>query len=141
MRKITKIIVHCSDSDVEAHDNLETIRKWHVDERGWDDVGYHYVITKDGSVKQGRDIGKAGAHTFGHNDDSIGICLTGKEDFTPSQFFSLAWTIRDIFDMYPDIQKVLPHNFYTQGKTCPNFNLSIFDYSRKLRVGQDGIIV
>lgn len=141
MRKINKIIIHCSDSDLEIHDNVETIRKWHVEERNWKDIGYHYVVTKNGNVHQGRPLKEAGAHTFGHNDDSIGVCLTGREEFSASQFFSLAWLVRDLLEQFPECMKVLPHNYYSDNKTCPNFNLRIFEQSKKLKVGQDGIIV
>ena len=82
MRDINSIIVHCSDSNIKSHDNIETIRKWHVDERGWSDIGYHYVITQDGVVHEGRPLSRRGAHARGHNVGSIGICLTGKSLFT-----------------------------------------------------------
>ena len=85
MRELKKIIVHCTDSDNEKHDNIETIRKWHVEENGWKDIGYHYVITKDGSVHQGRELSEVGAHCTGHNMFSIGIALTGKSNFDISE--------------------------------------------------------
>ena len=54
-RYVDQVFLHCSASDVPAHDNLETIRRWHLD-RGWRDVGYHYFIRKDGTLERGRDI-------------------------------------------------------------------------------------
>ena len=99
-RLINLIVLHCSDSDHPHHDNVETIRKWHT-ERGFtgpdgvegteDDIGYHFVITKDGTVHAGRPVEAVGAHVHGHNANSIGICLTGKtrSQFTPAQFRSL----------------------------------------------------
>ena len=127
-RTITKIIVHCSDSDVTGHDNVEVIKKWHVKERGWDDIGYHFVITKNGKVHGCRPLTKAGAHCLGHNADSIGICLTGKEVFSPDQYFTLAWLLSDLLKDNPTIKTVKPHRYYNEDKTCPNFNLQVFDF-------------
>ena len=127
-RTINKIIIHCSDSDVLEHDNLETIRKWHVDERGRDDVGYHYVITKNGNVHGARPLKKAGAHCKGHNQDSIGVCLTGKDVFSPDQYFTLAWLLNDLLKDNPTVKEVKPHWYYNAEKTCPNFNLQIFNF-------------
>ena len=64
-RNINLIVWHCSDSDSQLHDNIETIKSWHT-QRGFtgpdgikgteDDIGYHFVITKDGKIHKGRDI-------------------------------------------------------------------------------------
>lgn len=134
MRDLHKIIVHCSASDKTEHDNIETIRKWHVVENGWDEIGYHYVITRDGTVNMTRELRKVGAHCVGHNLDSIGICLTGHFTFTPDQFFSLAWLINDLLNDNPSIAEVRPHNYYNKDKTCPNFELRIFKTSSHLIV-------
>ena len=86
LNKINKIIIHCSDSDVEAHDNVQTIRVWHL-ARGFEDIGYHYIIMKHTEdIGYGRHIGYVGAHCKGYNYNSIGICLTGKTQFTKLQF-------------------------------------------------------
>jgi len=77
MRKINKIIVHCSATREGQHIDVDTIRGWHVNERGWSDIGYHYVIYLDGSIHTGRDIRRSGAHTKGHNKNSIGVCYIG----------------------------------------------------------------
>ena len=62
MRDINRIMLHCS-ATVEGKDySVDTIRKWHVDGRGWSDIGYHYVIQLDGTISQGRPITRAGAH-------------------------------------------------------------------------------
>ena len=76
MRTIDKIIIHCSDSPEGRNDKAEDIRKWHK-QRGFKDIGYHYVIDLDGTVEQGRPIEQAGAHCTGHNAHSIGICYIG----------------------------------------------------------------
>lgn len=76
MRRIDEIIIHCSDSPEGRNDKAEDIRKWHK-QRGFNDIGYHYVIDLDGTVEQGRPIEQAGAHCTEHNAHSIGICYIG----------------------------------------------------------------
>ena len=77
MRSINEIIVHCSATREGQHIPVETIKKWHTEGRGWTDIGYHFYIELDGTIKKGRDIDKTGAHCKGHNRNSIGICYCG----------------------------------------------------------------
>ena len=66
MREINKIIVHCSDSDVKAHDDISVIKGWYVNERNFNDVGYHFFFyKKDGTVQKGRDLATIGAQAKG----------------------------------------------------------------------------
>ena len=123
MRKLTRIIVHCSDSDVQAHDNIDVIRDWHL-ERGFDDVGYHFFIPKVGYIQHGRPIDKIGAHTFRENEDSIGICLSGRYQFKEEQFKTLARLINSLYDVF-GIMTIHGHYEYSD-KTCPNFNIEDF---------------
>jgi N-acetyl-anhydromuramyl-L-alanine amidase AmpD len=122
---VRKIIVHCSDSDLEHHDNIETIRKWHVEENGWSDIGYHFIILKDGTVKEGRPINKIGAHTKGQNHDSIGICLTGKKDFSIEQKKSATMLLRALCAKYGLANdQIFGHKHFDTSKTCPNFEIN-----------------
>lgn len=124
MRDVNLLIIHCSDSDIPAHDNIETIRKWHVDENGWDDIGYHYFIDKRGNVHHGRSEDKPGAHTRGHNSRSIGICLSGRNGFMGDQFQALELLCLELTQKY-EIEKkdILGHCDLDKNKTCPNFDL------------------
>ena len=103
MRTINRIVVHHSASDWGT---VNDIRGWHL-ERGWDDVGYHYVITNgrdgpayeytrehDGRVQKGREVADVGAHARGKNDDSIGVCLIGNGQHTRLQYVHLLWLLR-----------------------------------------------
>lgn len=129
MRKINKIILHCSDSDNPAHDNVDTIREWHL-QRGWNDIGYHYVITWDGEYYVGRPLHQVGAHCKGHNYDSIGICLTGKWRFSTNQMLTLHVLLLKLCNQnYVDYDKVYLHNQFNKNKTCPNFELEDFYWS------------
>lgn len=125
MRKLNKIIVHCSASDIAGHDNIDTIREWHK-ARGFKDVGYHFFIRKDGLIEKGRDVKIAGAHCKGHNHDSIGICLSGNEEFTLDQYISLGVLLQVLQFEYGKL-KVYPHNHFNHLKTCPNFDSKLFD--------------
>lgn len=81
----THIIVHhTAGADREALDR-EAIRRFHVEERGWRDIGYHYVVERVGEVYvaiMGRPMHHAGAHAPGFNRRALGVALVG--DFTES---------------------------------------------------------
>lgn len=124
MRNINKVIIHCSDSDNPHHDNVKTIRQWHLD-RGWQDIGYHFVITKNGRIKWGRSLEMIGAHCKGHNIDSIGICLTGRNNFSQEQFYFLEVLLKKIMREFKiPKENIFGHNHFNKHKTCPNFDLS-----------------
>lgn len=112
-----KAIIHCSDSPQGRGDNAETIHKWHK-ERGWDGIGYHYVILESGVVENGRPEYWTGSHAKGHNN-SIGICLIGKDEFTHAQFISLEALIKE-HQWTSD--EVVGH-YAVSEKTCPNFDV------------------
>ena len=79
MRDINQIIVHCSATPPSMIVGADDIRKWHK-ARGWSDIGYHYVIKRNGVTEKGRDITRVGAHAKGHNEDSLGVVLIGGID-------------------------------------------------------------
>lgn len=138
MRNINEIIVHCSATKPEwmadrpVADKVAEIRRWHVEERGWRDIGYHVVIDRDGSVMDGRPISQAGAHVRGHNANSIGICLIGGhgsdandapgEHFTAAQLNVLRTHIDYLKSHHHGIKKVSGHNEYA-AKACPGFRV------------------
>jgi N-acetyl-anhydromuramyl-L-alanine amidase AmpD len=123
MRTISAIIIHCSDTDIESHDNVEVIRRWHLG-RGWSDIGYHYFIQQSGNLQFGRPLRKVGAHVKGHNRHTVGICLSGRNKFSEAQFTTLKKIIRNLLDIL-DLKKenVFAHNHFDYNKTCPNFDV------------------
>jgi N-acetylmuramoyl-L-alanine amidase len=140
MRTIHQIVVHCSFTKPREGQNprigAKQIRKWHMEERRWRDIGYHYVIKRDGTIELGRPISEAGAHAKGHNEFSVGICLvggmdkkTGKavNDYTDKQWAQLEILIKGLRDKLSKEQTVVPivcgHNSLTTTKTCPNFDV------------------
>ncbi len=78
-RDIKKIIIHCTGTKKGDRISREQIKKWHL-ERGFEDIGYHYIIGQDGNVQIGRPLHLVGAHCYGQNDDSIGIAYVGGLD-------------------------------------------------------------
>lgn len=129
MRKIDEIFIHCSATP-EGHDHdVGEIRKWHK-QRGWRDVGYHYVIKLDGTVQEGRPLAAIGAHARGHNRHSIGICYVGgvdadmnpKDTRTDAQKVSLTNLITELCEEYPRA-KVRGHN-EVSAKACPSFDVA-----------------
>lgn len=121
MRPINKLIVHCSATPNDRDVTVDEIRKWHVVDNGWSDIGYHYVIYRDGSIHAGRHVEDIGAHCRGQNADSIGVCLIGNYEFTRAQFASLRElyiVLNNIFDL-----KAYGHRDFTDKKTCPNFEV------------------
>ncbi|WNS76072.1 peptidoglycan recognition family protein [Bacillus sp. DTU_2020_1000418_1_SI_GHA_SEK_038] len=76
LEKIEKLIIHhTSRVDFTAEDT----HRFHQNERGWSGIGYNYFIEKDGSISEGRGL-HVGAHTYGYNRKTIGICATGDFD-------------------------------------------------------------
>jgi len=92
-RDIEFAVIHCSASNVRKHgENMKHyLHKWHVEENGWSDIGYHYAIDIHGAIIPCRPLERVGAHCYGYNRKSIGICLQGKnpEDFIPVQLVLL----------------------------------------------------
>ena len=129
MRKIDKIIIHCSATREGQDIPVETIRKWHVEGRGWSDIGYHFYIDIDGKIWKGRDIQKIGAHCSGNNRSSIGVCYCGgveadgktpKDTRTASQKESLLHVLKTLKAMFPDAS-IYSHNEFAN-KACPSFD-------------------
>lgn len=87
--KIKKIILHHSATPQKMDIGVDEIRRWHVDGNGWRDIGYHYVIRRDGTIEKGRADDEPGAHARGHNMGSLGVCLVGNGSFAISQWCAL----------------------------------------------------
>lgn len=140
MRTIDTIIIHATATPPEWMDNRPTddkvaeIRRWHVDENGWRDIGYHIIIDRDGTVAYGRPVDQPGAHAKGHNTNSVGIALIGgkggdrsdlfSDHFTPAQDASLRAAINSLKVQFPTINAVIGHNDVTASRACPCFPVS-----------------
>ena len=152
MRRINEIFIHCSATKPNwmvgstADQKVAEIRRWHVEERGWSDIGYHYIIDTDGDVAKGRPVERAGAHVKGHNSNSIGICLVGgyggtatdkfEEHYTEAQRKSLLSLLKSLTANYPDA-KIRGHN-EVAAKACPSFNVKEFLNHEQTKDVQEG---
>lgn len=127
-RNIKELIVHCSATPEGKDYSVDTIRQWHL-QRGFSDIGYHYVIYRDGSIHIGRDESIIGAHCTGHNTNSIGICYIGgcavdgktpKDTRTEAQKNSLLKLLGELKKKYPKAV-IHSHKDYAN-KACPSFD-------------------
>lgn len=137
MRPINEIIVHCTATqpkwmgDHSTREKVAEVCRWHMQDRGWKNIGYHFLIDRDGTLAEGRPLDQVGAHTQGHNTGTIGVSLFGgfgssatdkfSENFTPEQDKALRALIKHLSSMYK-ITKVSGHNEYA-AKACPSFNV------------------
>jgi len=125
------IILHCAatpdhlDSKHSKIDfDVEDIRKWHINNNKWADVGYHYVIKRDGTIQMGRLETTVGSHVKGHNKGSLGICLIGTKEFTDAQFKSLDKLYIDLYIRHGiDSRDVYGHYEFAD-KECPNLDMN-----------------
>jgi N-acetylmuramoyl-L-alanine amidase len=138
MRNINEIIVHCSATRPDwlraksIVTKVKEIKRWHVEDNGWSDIGYHFIIDRDGKVATGRAVAVAGSHVAKRNAATIGICLIGghgseptdkfEEHFTPEQDAALRELIADLKAANTGIKKVSGHNDYAS-KACPGFKV------------------
>lgn len=127
-RAISEIIVHCSATPEGREHTVADIRRWHL-ERGFSDVGYHYVVYLDGSVHAGRSEKLAGAHCIGHNRNSIGVCYIGgvasdcktpEDTRTPEQKNALEALLKQLKKRYPGAA-IHSHRDFA-AKSCPSFD-------------------
>ena len=109
-RKITEIIIHCSATPEGRDYTVDDIRRWHK-LRGYSDVGYHYIVYRNGQLVQGRDVNIIGAHASGHNAHSIGICYIGgmnAENTQPEDTRTLKQKAR-LLSLLVDLRKLYPN--------------------------------
>ena len=122
------LIIHCAATKPSMDIGLNEIRKWHQD-LGWRDVGYHYIIRRNGEVELGRSILDTGSHARGYNHRSIGLCMVGgmaddnsaENNFTDQQWTALLDLVQQLKNNYPDA-KIIGHNEIS-AKECPSFDV------------------
>lgn len=163
MRELNLIVVHCSATPAKMDIGADTIRKWHKD-KGWSDIGYHYVIKRNGTIELGRPVERMGAHVRGYNKNSIGICMVGGEydgdakddhsfpenNFNLVQFESLRELVNDIEvdygvteicghrDLSPDKNNDGEVTIDEWLKVCPCFDVKEMFKSKKAGPGIQG---
>lgn len=129
-RWVNEIIIHCSATKPNMDIGAEWIKNIHVNENKWADIGYHFVIRRNGIIEKGRDLNVIGAHVVGHNTGTIGVCLIGglsennksENNFTERQFESAQALITVLSRFNPEIVKLSGHRDYAN-KDCPCFEV------------------
>lgn len=127
-QETSQIFVHCSATKATMDVGVREIRQWHK-EQGWLDVGYHFVIRRDGTVEAARDQDAVGSHVKGYNSTSVGVCLVGGIDakgnpeanFTPAQMQSLRSLLVELKVQYSGAVLMAHHD--VAPKACPSFDL------------------
>jgi N-acetylmuramoyl-L-alanine amidase len=148
-RTITdKIVVHCSATKPGVDIGVSEIREWHL-ARKFSDVGYHFVIRRNGRIEPGRDLQEIGAHAVGHNSTTVAVCMVGGLDafgkeqqhdpamFTDAQWTAARKTVNFLREIYPDAKvcghrdlspdknmdgKITPNEWL---KSCPGFDAAL----------------
>lgn len=130
-RRTTKhFVIHCSATRALMDIGAKEIRQWHKS-KGWSDIGYHYVIRRNGIIENGRQRNAIGAHVAGHNYNTLGICMVGglanaapwkpENNFTKYQWIALKKLVANLLIIYPDATILGHRDFPRVAKACPCF--------------------
>ncbi|WP_099192248.1 peptidoglycan recognition protein family protein [Tepidibacter mesophilus] len=129
----THIVIHHSATDTG---DIESFRRYHIS-KGWRDVGYHYVINKEGSLQKGRveNDTAAACKEAKMNYKGIHICLTGNFDnYEPNnnQFATLIKIVNDIMKRHNiPTNNIKKHTDYAHYKSCPGLK---FPWTRFINI-------
>jgi len=143
-RRIDYIAIHCTATPEGRDMTVEQIRRIHMRDNGWSDIGYHYVIYRDGTIHGGRPVDIVGAHVSGYNSHSIGVVYVGgvaadgktpKDTRTDEQKRSMLALLQRLSKLYPKA-KVMGHREFSPDKNgngiiepqewikaCPSFEV------------------
>ena len=128
--KTDMIVIHCASTPASMDIGVKEIKKWHVEDNKWDDIGYHYVIRRDGTLENGREEHRTGSHARQVNGTSIGVALVGggtpsmgwENNFAPIQFETLKSILLKLKNEY-EIEKIIGHYEVDDKKECPSFDV------------------
>lgn len=143
MRAIDTLILHCSATQPDMDIGVAQIDAWHK-ARGWNGIGYHFVIRRNGVVEHGRPVEEIGAHAVGFNKTSLGICLVGgvrrvrqrlvpDDNFTPAQWTALRALVIDLLARFPNA-RVIGHRDVQRHKDCPSFDVGAWLIRERIAV-------
>lgn len=122
---VDKYVVHHSASPIDT--TVDEIRYWHVNENGWDDIGYHYVITQEGKVHACREICYVPAAQKGHNQGSIAVCLVGDNTSDANRWNRMQ--VNSLMNHYLATKEMFPvlelygHRDLSSSTVCPGVNV------------------
>lgn len=128
-RKYTdRIIFHHS---LTTFGDVDLFRRYHINHNGYEDIGYHYVIPEDGVIETGRNLSMVGAHCFGRNSKSIGVCLIGDFRYTEPSMRQLHSSQKLVHDLCRHYQRGLLVQFHRpriMWNACPGKKLDRVDF-------------
>ena len=134
--RVTHIVIHYSATPIERDFTAADIDRMHR-ARGFNEIGYHYFIRKDGTVQTGRDLSQPGrfeqgAHSQGENDSSVGVCFeggvrsaapnVGYDSRTPAQTAAMIRLIRQLMDRFPGAIVEGHRDMPGAATQCPGFD-------------------
>ncbi len=130
LEKIDTLWVHATDTPFSKKTTKKDLYQWHVIERNWADIGYHFYGNRDGIITQCRTLTTLGAHTYGYNRNSLGFCFEygGVEkgwDEKPTELslFSFERVLESLFVVLPNLKFLKGHcDAGNTQKTCPMFD-------------------
>lgn len=133
---VTHLVTHYSATPIERDFTAADIDQMHR-ARGFNKIGYHYFIRKNGMVETGRDLSEAGrfevgAHSKGENSQSIGICFEGGvtaaqpnvgfDSRTPAQIASMIKLIDELHERFPNAIVEGHRDMPGAATQCPGFS-------------------
>ncbi|WP_056036579.1 N-acetylmuramoyl-L-alanine amidase [Loktanella sp. 3ANDIMAR09] len=151
--RVTAIVIHYSATPIESDFTAADIDQMHR-ARGYKEIGYHYFIRKDGTIETGRDLSQAGrfeqgAHSFGENDSSIGICYEGGvrrgamnlgyDSRTDAQKDAMAGLIADLLERFPGAVVRGHRDMPGAATQCPGFNATAWWDDVLAQASNDGL--
>lgn len=138
MTRIDYIAVHCSATPATSDQvDAAEIRRWHR-AKGWRDIGYHYVIKRDGTLEKGRPDNQPGAHEPKINRNSLSVCLVGgsppigsaehkkglgENNFTDAQWATLQRIVTELSAKHPNAEVIGHRDVPGVRKACPSFDV------------------
>lgn len=144
LERVDYIVVHCSATPPNVDIGAKEIREWHQKQNGWLDIGYHFVIRRNGQIERGRPIDVQGAGARGFNDCAVHICMVGgvkrmrhagnggvgfvtkdvpENNFLPPQFEELAHRIGTVQLVHPKAEPLGHRDLPKVAKACPSFDV------------------
>ena len=127
-RAIDLIVVHCTATKLSADVHVVDVDRFHR-QRGFACIGYHFLVTLDGSIEPGRPLEQAGAHCLGHNARSVGVAYVGGLDAhgrpadtrTAAQKQTMVELLARLRQLFPQAE-IAPHYRFA-AKACPCFDV------------------
>ena len=160
----TYVVIHTAATPGKSIDiSAASIREYHIKEKGWTDIGYHWVVRFDGHAEPGRAENVMGAHVEGFNSKSLGVCFSGNgdlSDFTPEQKSKGAQLVAQILERHGLVQVFLKNPMHVLGhrecnelvkagvfpgpktsKTCPGTKVAMTEFRHlvKAAIGELGL--